>query len=42
MMKELQGLLKLDLRTVAGKTLAENIAHRQILNEEVIGDQHGL
>ena len=35
-MKELQGLLKLDLRTVAGKTLAENIAHRQILNEEVI------
>jgi len=35
-MKELQGLLKLDLRTVAGKTLAENIAHSQILDEEVI------
>jgi len=35
-MKELQGLLKLDIRTVAGKTLAENIAHSRILNEEVI------
>ena len=35
-MKELQGLLKLDLRTVTGKTLAENIAHSRILNEEVI------
>jgi len=35
-MKELQGLLKLDLRTVAGKTLAENIAYGRILNEEVI------
>ena len=35
-MKELRGLLKLDIRTVAGKTLAENIAHSRILNEEVI------
>ena len=35
-MKELQGLLKLDLRTVTGQTLAENIAGSQILNKEVI------
>ncbi len=35
-MKELPGLLKLDLRTVTGKTLAENIANSQILDKEVI------
>jgi len=34
--KELQGLLKLDLRTVTGKTLAENTANSQILDKEVI------
>ncbi len=35
-MNELQGLLKLDLETVTGKTLAENIAGSQILNKDVI------
>jgi dihydroxy-acid dehydratase len=35
-MNELQGLLKLDLKTVTGKTLAENIAGSQILNKDVI------
>ena len=34
--KELQGLLKLDLRTVTGRTLAENTANSQILDKEVI------
>jgi len=36
LMNELKGLLKLDLRTVTGKTLAENIADSQILNKDVI------
>ena len=35
-MKELQGLLKLDLKTVTGKTVAENIAGSQISDKEVI------
>jgi len=35
-MRELQGLLKLNLRTVTGKTAAENIANSQILDKEVI------
>ena len=35
-MNELQGLLKLDLRTVTGKTLAGNIADSQILDKDVI------
>ena len=35
-MKELNGLLKLDLRTATGKSLAENIAGSQILNKDVI------
>ena len=35
-MKELQGLLSLDLKTVTGKTLAENITHSRILNKEAI------
>jgi len=35
-MKELNGLLNLDLRTVTGKSLAENIAGSQILNKDVI------
>jgi len=35
-MKELDGLLKLDLKTATGKSLAENIAGSQILNKEVI------
>jgi len=35
-MKELQGLLKLDLKTVTGETVAENIAGSQISDKEVI------
>jgi len=35
-MKELQGLLKLDSRTATGKPVAENIASSQNLDEEVI------
>jgi len=35
-MKELNGLLNLDLRTATGKSLAENIAGSQILNKDVI------
>jgi len=35
-MNEIQGLLKLALTTVTGKTLAENIADSQILNKDVI------
>jgi len=35
-MNELQGLLKLDLRTATGKSLAENIASSQILDKDVI------
>jgi len=35
-MKELNGLLKLDLRTATGKTLAENTAESQILDKDVI------
>jgi len=35
-MKELQGLLKLNAKTVTGKTVGENIAGSQILDEEVI------
>jgi len=35
-MKELQGLLKLDSRTVTGKTVGENIANSRILDKEVI------
>ena len=36
LMNELKGLLKLDLGTATGKTLAENIADSQILNKDVI------
>ncbi len=36
LMNELKGLLKLDLGTATGKTLAENIAGSQILNKDVI------
>jgi dihydroxy-acid dehydratase len=35
-MKELQGLLNLSLKTVTGKTIADNIAHSQVLDSEVI------
>jgi len=35
-MNEIKGLLKLDLKTVTGKSLAENIAGSKILNKEVI------
>ncbi|MFQ6122557.1 MAG: dihydroxy-acid dehydratase [Dehalococcoidales bacterium] len=35
-MKELQGLLKLNSRTVTGKTVGENIADSHILDKEVI------
>jgi dihydroxy-acid dehydratase len=35
-MKELDGLLKLDMKTATGKTLAENIADSQNLDPEVI------
>jgi len=35
-MAELKGLLKLESVTVTGKTVADNIAHRRILNNEVI------
>lgn len=35
-MKELNGLLKLDLKTVTGNSLADNIAGSRILNREVI------
>jgi len=35
-MRELQGLLKLDSRTVTGKTVGENIANSRILDKEVI------
>ncbi len=35
-MAELNGLLKLEARTVTGKTVAENIAHRRIVDKEVI------
>jgi dihydroxy-acid dehydratase len=35
-MKELNGLLNLDLRTATGKSLAENIAGSQILDKDVI------
>ncbi len=35
-MKELQGLLSLKSRTVTGKTVGENIANSQILDNEVI------
>jgi len=35
-MKEIQGLLKLNLKTVTGKTVAENIADSQVLDKEVI------
>jgi dihydroxy-acid dehydratase len=36
LMRELHRLLKLDLPTVTGETLAENIARSQILNKDVI------
>ncbi len=36
LMSELKGLLKLNLKTVTGKTLRENISHCRILDEEVI------
>ncbi len=42
-MAELKGLLKLDSRTVTGKTLAENIVNSRTLDKEVIrpvGDAH--
>ena len=35
-MKELQGLLKLESRTVSGKSVAEIIANRQVADKEVI------
>lgn len=35
-MKELKGLLKLDLKTATGKSLAENIAQSRILDSNVI------
>jgi dihydroxy-acid dehydratase len=35
-MKELEGLLKLELRTVTGKSLGENIARSRILDKEII------
>lgn len=35
-MKEIQNLLKLDSKTVTGKTVKENTANSQILNKEVI------
>ncbi|MFC2066706.1 dihydroxy-acid dehydratase [Chloroflexota bacterium] len=36
LMREIQGLLKLNSRTVTGKTIADNIANSQILDKEVI------
>ncbi len=35
-MNEIKGLLKLDLKTVTGKTVGENISGSQILNKDVI------
>jgi len=35
-MNEIKGLLKLDLKTVTGRTLAENIAGSEVLDREVI------
>ncbi len=35
-MAEIKGMLKLKAKTVTGKTVAENIANRQILDKEVI------
>jgi len=35
-MKELQGLLKLESKTVSGKSVAENIAHTRVLDRDVI------
>jgi dihydroxy-acid dehydratase len=36
LMKEIKELLKLDLKTATGKTLAENIANSEVLDREVI------
>jgi len=35
-MKEIKGLLKLDLKSATGKTIAENIAKSEVLDREVI------
>jgi dihydroxy-acid dehydratase len=35
-MKEIKGLLKLDLKSATGKTIAENIARSEVLDREVI------
>jgi len=35
-MRELEGLLKLEAKTVSGKSVAETIAKRQVVNREVI------